>query len=310
MTFSPSRAINVYAGYSEGSRAATSIELGCADPEEPCKLPNAMAGDPPLEQVVTRTLEARRARQLAAASSWNAGVFRAENRDDILFVTSEQTGFGYFRNFGETRRQGLELGAHAPIRARRPSAPATRSSTRRSRARRRSTARATARNDAAEEGEPGLEGSIEIEPGDRMPLIPRHLLKVFADVAVTSRAVAGRRISSRVSSSFARGNENNRHEPDGIYYLGPGRTPGYAIVNLGGRYRLTPLAPGASGRCNNLFDRRYYTAAQLGPLGFTDTGAFIARPFPPVDGEFPLRHGTLFAPGAPIRMWLGARVTF
>ena len=57
VTFNPSGAVNVYAGYSEGSRAATSIELGCADPEEPCKLPNAMAGDPPLEQVVTRTLE-------------------------------------------------------------------------------------------------------------------------------------------------------------------------------------------------------------------------------------------------------------
>ena len=43
--------------------------------------------------------------------SWNAGVFRAENRDDILFVTADQTGFGFFKNFGETRREGLELGA-------------------------------------------------------------------------------------------------------------------------------------------------------------------------------------------------------
>ena len=68
-----------------------------------------------LNQVVTRTVEggdARHARRLA----WYAGVFRAENRDDILFVTSEQTGFGYFRNFGKTRRQGLELGAREPSR--------------------------------------------------------------------------------------------------------------------------------------------------------------------------------------------------
>ena len=47
--------------------------------------------------------------------SWNAGVFRAGNRDDILFVTSEQTGFGYFKNFGKTRRQGLELGASGRV---------------------------------------------------------------------------------------------------------------------------------------------------------------------------------------------------
>ena len=29
-------------------------------------------------------------------------------------------------------------------------------------------------NDAAEGGRPGLEGSIEIEPGDRIPMMPRH----------------------------------------------------------------------------------------------------------------------------------------
>ena len=58
VTYDPSSHLNLYAGYSEGSRAATSIELGCADPEQPCKLPNAMAGDPPLDQVVTRTWEA------------------------------------------------------------------------------------------------------------------------------------------------------------------------------------------------------------------------------------------------------------
>jgi hypothetical protein len=36
----------------------------------------------------------------------------------------------------------------------------------------------------------------------------------------------------------------------------------------------------------NLFDRKYYTAGQLGPFGFTDTGAFIARPLPPINGQF------------------------
>ena len=35
VTFSPTRAVNLYAGYSEGSRAPTSIELGCADSNEP-----------------------------------------------------------------------------------------------------------------------------------------------------------------------------------------------------------------------------------------------------------------------------------
>ena len=73
VTFDPSPRVNLYAGYNEGSRAATSIELGCADPEQPCKLPNAMAGDPPLDQVVTRTVEAG-VRSQAGAATWHAGT--------------------------------------------------------------------------------------------------------------------------------------------------------------------------------------------------------------------------------------------
>ncbi len=50
--------MTAYLGLSQGSRAPSSIELGCADPENPCRLPNSMAGDPPLDAVVTRTVEA------------------------------------------------------------------------------------------------------------------------------------------------------------------------------------------------------------------------------------------------------------
>jgi len=52
------------------------------------------------------------------------------------------------------------------------------------------------------------------------------------------------------------------------------------------------------------------TAAQLGPFGFTDTGAFIARPLPAIGGEFPLRQATFYAPGAPVRAWVGTRFKF
>ena len=112
-----------------------------------------------------------------------------------------------------------------------------------------------------------------------------------------------------MSSSFARGNENNRHEPDGTYYLGAGRSR-----RLRRRQPRRPLSPQAVAQIvaqiNNLFDRRYYTAAQLGPTGFTDTGTFIARPFPAVDGEFPVQQATFFAPGAPARVWVGTRFKF
>ena len=47
--------------------------------------------------------------------AWSVGGFVADNRDDILFVASNQTGFGYFKNFGKTRRQGVELHANSRI---------------------------------------------------------------------------------------------------------------------------------------------------------------------------------------------------
>ena len=118
------------------------------------------------------------------------------NRDDILFVTSEQTGFGYFRNFGETRRAGARARRERPASGASRSAPATPSSTPRSRARRPSTARATAATTPRENGSPGLEGTIEIEPGDRMPLIPAHMLQGSRDIQVTSAAGGRTWISS------------------------------------------------------------------------------------------------------------------
>jgi outer membrane receptor protein involved in Fe transport len=306
VTFDLSTDVSLYGGYSEGSRAATSIELGCADPEHPCKLPNAMAGDPPLDQVVTRTLEVG-VRGRLAGGNWHGGFFHARNDDDILFVMSEQTGFGYFRNFGETHRQGVELGfsgqrgrvyfggGYTFLDATFQSAETV-------------NGESNGSNDEAEAGVPGLEGTIDIEPGDRMPFIPRHMIKAFANVRVTGALAVDVDLVG-VSSSIARGNENNQHEPDETYYLSDGTSPGYAVVNLGARYSLTQWLQ-VIGQINNLFDRRYYTGAQLGAMGFTDEGNFIARPFPPIDGEFPIRHSTFYAPGAPIRGWIGTRFTF
>ena len=78
-------------------------------------------------------------------------------------------------------------------------------------------------------------------------------------------------------------------------------------MNLGLRYRLTQHWKW-SAQINNLFDRHYLTAAQLGPTGFTGTGTFIARPLPPIDGDFPVVHATFYAPGAPTTAWIGLRL--
>ena len=309
VTFDASPSVNLYAGYSEGSRAPTSIELGCANPDQPCKLPNAMAGDPPLDQVVTRTWEAGIRGGTAAKSraGWNVSVFGAGNDHDILFVSSNQTGFGYFKNFGRTKRQGLE--ASVNVRAGRVTAgagytflDATYQSSETVSGAGNST------NDVALAGTKGLDGTIQIRPGDRIPLIPQHMLKIFGDVQLSSRLLLDLDLIG-ISSSFARGNENNLDEPDGSYYVGTGVAPAYAVVNLGARYRAAARIQ-IVAQINNLFNRQYYTTAQMGSAGFTDAGTFIARPFPAVNGEFPIQRTTFFTPGAPVAFWLGTRLNF
>ncbi|HTR00208.1 MAG TPA: TonB-dependent receptor [Candidatus Acidoferrum sp.] len=299
-------AITGYAGVNQGNRAPSAIELGCADPASPCKLPNAMAGDPPLKQVIATTVEA--GLRGTGTVRWNAGVFRTDSRDDILFVADNAAGFGYFRNFGKTRREGFEAGLstklanvtvganYSYINAVYRTAEVLDGS-------------GNSSNDQAKAGFPGVEGTIAIAPGDRLPLIPRQILKLFAEAPLGAGFTLNADVTV-VGSSYARGNENNAHVPDGIYYLGPGSSAGYTVMNLGVDWqalqRLTVFA-----QINNVFDRDYNTAAQLAATGFTAAGNFIARPFPAnANGDRPLVGSTFFAPGAPRTAWLGVRYRF
>lgn len=304
LTYSPTPAVNAYAGYSESSRAPTAIELGCANPDEPCKLPNAMAGDPPLAQVVTRTYELG-VRGIAANMQWNAGVFSAANRDDILFVADNQAGFGYFKNFGKTRRKGLELGLSGKLDKLNLGAQytwldATFQSVETV------NGSSNSSNDMAAAGEPGVDGTIGVGPGDRIPLIPRQMLKLFADYAVSPSFMLNASMVA-VSRSLARGNENGAHQPDGTYYMGDGHSAGYAIVNLGASLRMSPHWQ-LLAQVNNVFDTRYNTAAQLGPAGFDGNGNFVARPF--AGNNEAVRQSTAYAPGAPRLVWVGLRYSF
>lgn len=307
LTYNAGRGVNTYFGYSEGSRAPTSIELGCADPSQPCRLPNALVGDPPLRQVITRTLEAGIRGGSETRLNWSAGWFYARNTDDILFVASTQTGFGYFKNFGRTRREGAEVSMHGRVwrlsmggnytflEATYESAETV-------------FGVSNSFNDLALAGQRGLEGVIGIRPGNRIPLIPQHMLKAYSALQAT-RKVSMHLDLVAMSSSYARGNENNLSQADGSYYLGPGTSPGYAVVNLGIHYDLKRRIQ-LFAQVNNLLNRRYYTAAQLGPTGLTENGTFIARPLPSVNGEFPLVSSTFYAPGAPLGAWGGLRVRF
>jgi outer membrane receptor protein involved in Fe transport len=299
LTWDASRALNVYAGYNEGSRTPTAVELGCADPANPCKLPNAMAGDPPLHQVVTKTWEAGLRGKFAATSRWHAGVFRADNVDDILFVADNAAGFGYFRNVGKTRRQGAELGLDGRAGAVALSADYTwLAAIFRSVEVLNSPANSSA--DAA--------GNIAVRPGDRLPLIPRHLFKTRADWRITPAwsVEAG---MQAVAGTNARGNENGLHQPDGTFFLGSGRSGGYALFDLGTTFEAGPHLR-LFAQVDNLLDRRYATASQLNATGFDAAGHFVARPFAASGDNATLVASTFYAPGAPRTVWAGMRYTF
>ena len=107
----------VYATYKESSRTPSVAELGCADPDQPCRLPNSFQADPPLDQVKNRSFEMG-ARGLSNNSmfglnhdiKWDLTAFAGRNYNDIIFIGGNRVGTGYFRNVGNTQRMGAELG--------------------------------------------------------------------------------------------------------------------------------------------------------------------------------------------------------
>jgi outer membrane receptor protein involved in Fe transport len=94
-----------------------------------------------------------------------------------------------------------------------------------------------------------------------------------------------------------------------LYYLGAGRSPGYGVVNGSARFEIHRHLE-VVAQVTNVLNKRYATAAQIGVTGFTESAAFIARPFPAVSGEFPLQQSTFYAPGSPRAFSVATRVKF
>ncbi len=78
-----------------------------------------------------------------------------------------------------------------------------------------------ARGNSANEEGPGFEGTIDVEPGDRIPLTPASPRQGMLDWQISSMFSVNAD-AMYVGGSYARGNENNEHEPDGVYYIGRG----------------------------------------------------------------------------------------
>src|SRR6266571_2531731 len=287
VSYTPRPSLGAYASFSQGNRPPSPIELGCSDRASPCNLPNAMVSDPPLKQVISRTLEAGLRGKGETGLKWSTTLFRTTSYDDILFVSSSASS-GFFTNFGQTRRQGLEA---ALERAEGKLAWILNYSlvdaTYRSSATLFSQANSTA----------DANGDIQVSPGDRIPGIPRHHLNASVNYDLTEKLGVGANAVA-VSRQFARGNDNNRHQADGVSFLGPGEIGGYALLNLDLNYKVGKGFQ-LFARLSNVFDRRYATAGALRQNFFP--GGALATPGSQTNETF-------YAPGAPRGMWVGIQL--
>ena len=275
--------LTAYAGYSEANRAPTPLELGCADPARPCIVAAFLVSDPPLKQVVARTVEAglRGSKDLNIGTlGWKLGSFRTNNTDDILAIPSPVLqGFGYFQNVGSTRRQGIE--AEVTLR----------SSTLQLYA---SYALVDARFlDALQVGSNSpfadVNGNVQILPGNRIPAIPRNRVKAGIDYSVTDAFKVGGD-ALFVGSQYFVGDESNQAQ----------RLPSYAVFNLHASYQINKTFQ-VYARADNVFDNRYATYGT-----FFDTGAVPNF----ANGGAPFTDPRSLSPARPRAFYAGLKATF
>jgi len=283
--------ITVFGGISQNNRTPTASEIECSDPSTPCLLPTNLAGDPPtLRQVIAHTSELGLRGKFPVAAgpgsdvSWNLSVFRTLLHDDIYGIATSVSQ-GFFQNIGDTRRQGVEAGIN--YRAQSWLAYANYSFVQ-------ATFRSALTVPSPSNPYQNALGDIQVEPGDNLPGIPEHRLKLGADYKILADWTVGATLNL-VSSFYYVGDESNQLAP----------IPGYTVVNL-----YTSYKPAAHfqvfASINNLFNRKYATWGILSdPTG-------IGAPGIPADG---VTNGAgvdnrFLSPAAPLEIFGGVRFSF
>lgn len=275
LTYEVQENMTAFASYSESNRAPTPSELTCSEPESPCAYPNAFLADPPLDDVVARTVETG-LRGQNNALNWSANVYYTELEDDLFFFPEDEAlsdnaagrlGLGNFRNLDKTARAGIELGLNGQ--ADKLSWYANYG-----------YVRATFEDNFTYSRQGQL---YNVSKGDRLPSVPEHNIKIGADYAFTPKFSAGMTASYH-SSQYFRGDEANVDR----------KIEHYKVVNLHGRYKATENLE-FFAKVDNLFDSEYET---FGLYGEADEA-------PGLDIEDPRFVGA----GAPRAGWIGFKLT-
>ncbi|HEX4097337.1 MAG TPA: TonB-dependent receptor, partial [Caulobacteraceae bacterium] len=283
-TYAFSPALVAYAGYSEANRAPTPLELGCANPLQPCIIDSFLVSDPDLKQVVAHTLEAGlrgRSPVGPGALQWQLSLYRTDSDNDILNIPSPlNNGFGYFANVGSTRRQGLD--ASLSYQAKRWTLYASYSYV--------DATYLSALTLAAPDGDPFADanGNIAVVPGDHISSVPRNRAKLGLDLGITPRWTLGGDLLY-VGAEYYGGDESNQNP----------RLPGYATVELHTSYQVSSRLQ-LYGLIDNVLNRRYATYGS-----FFDNSSYIENPGFPELGDT-----RTVTPGKPFAAYVGARISY
>ena len=225
------------ANAAQGNRVPTVIELGCADPAQPCRLPVGLQSDPYLRQVVSRTVEGG-ARFQRGASSASLSLYRTANRDDILFFSSGLSRQGYFANFARTRHQGLDLAVRAALGQVQLNA---------------SYNYLDAQYDARATLFTGVR-TVQVAPGTSLAGLPRHSVKLGAQWQVSDALALGADAQA-FSRMGAQGNEDGS--------IAGLDVRGYGLLSV--RASWAPAARWELyARVDNVLDRRHANFAAVG----------------------------------------------
>ena len=285
LNYNPDKTLTTYASYSEGMRAPTAMELTCADPNDPCKLPNNFLADPPLKKVVAKTMELGARGKIYASLGWSAAAYRTDLDDDIIFVSTigSSANTGFFQNVAKTRRHGFELGIHGQAGVFRYSANYgyTQSTFE-------TNLTISSPNNSTADGT----GDIQVRPGNKIPGIPERTAKIRLAYEVGQDFSAGTSVVYS-GDQYARGDENNQDAN--------GKVPGYTIVHLDGYYRL------GGGlqlffRVQNLLGKKYETFGILGENFFNGPNRTFNESL-----EAPEQFRSA---GAPRAAWVGIKYEF
>ncbi len=283
-TFKITPEVSAYAGYSEANRAPTPLELGCADPIHPCILATFLVSDPPLQQVIAKTVEAglRGSHSLSVNSSvsWKLGVWRTDLSNDIENIPDPfQTGFGYFQNVGSTRREGIE--AQVGYKTDKLNFVASYSYI--------NATYLNALTLGSNSPYADANGNIYVSPGDTIPMVPHHRIKLLADYQVTPAFTIGGDVTI-VSSQYYAGDNSNQFQ----------QLPAYWVADLDASYQVTKNVQ-VYAKVDNVFNNHYYNYGTF--FDTTNTPNFY-------NSGAPFTDPRSLSPAKPQAFYVGMRATF